>query len=96
MLAAVLWLGNISFRVVSSENHIEVLDNEANFTASLLGCNARTLYVSWQGKGFQREIKSAAGTWVGANVFMYFYKFFYFIGHLSAPDCYLYLSQNIY
>ena len=28
MLAAVLWLGNISFQVIDNENHIEVVDNE--------------------------------------------------------------------
>ena len=28
MLAAVLWLGNISFQVVDSENHVEVVANE--------------------------------------------------------------------
>lgn len=28
MLAAVLWLGNISFQVMDDENHVEVLDDE--------------------------------------------------------------------
>lgn len=28
MLAAILWLGNISFKVTDSENHIEVVDDE--------------------------------------------------------------------
>lgn len=28
MLAAVLWLGNISFQVVDSENHVEVVLDE--------------------------------------------------------------------
>lgn len=31
MLAAVLWIGNLSFRVVENENHVEVLDNEGKF-----------------------------------------------------------------
>ena len=34
MLAAVLWMGNISFQV-DSENYVEVLDDEGNF--SILG-----------------------------------------------------------
>lgn len=28
MLAAILWLGNISFKVTDSENHIEVVGDE--------------------------------------------------------------------
>ena len=28
MLAAVLWLGNISFCVIDNENHVEVVSNE--------------------------------------------------------------------
>ena len=28
MIAAVLWLGNISFHVIDNENHIEVVANE--------------------------------------------------------------------
>lgn len=28
MLAAVLWLGNISFNVVDNENHVEVVEDE--------------------------------------------------------------------
>lgn len=28
MLAAVLWLGNISFTVIDSENHVEPVDDE--------------------------------------------------------------------
>jgi myosin heavy subunit len=31
MLAAVLWLGNISFQVIDNENHVEVLANEGKF-----------------------------------------------------------------
>lgn len=30
MLAAVLWLGNISFFVVDNENHVEVVPDEGN------------------------------------------------------------------
>ncbi|CAN6199442.1 unnamed protein product [Urochloa humidicola] len=44
MLAAVLWLGNISFSVVDSENHVEVVSNEGLATAAkLLGCTANQL-----------------------------------------------------
>lgn len=28
MLAAVLWLGNISFNIIDNENHVEVVENE--------------------------------------------------------------------
>lgn len=28
MLAAVLWLGNISFSVIDNENHVEIVSNE--------------------------------------------------------------------
>lgn len=28
MLAAVLWLGNISFNVIDNENHVEVVEDE--------------------------------------------------------------------
>ena len=31
-LAAVLWLGNISFQVVDNENHIEVVTDEGNYS----------------------------------------------------------------
>lgn len=30
MVAAILWLGNISFRVTDNENHIDVVDDEGN------------------------------------------------------------------
>nr|GLL31853.1 IQ motif, EF-hand binding site [Ipomoea trifida] len=41
MLAAVLWLGNISFTVIDSENHVEPVDDEGLITvATLLGCEA--------------------------------------------------------
>ncbi|KAH1221604.1 Myosin-2 [Glycine max] len=43
MLAAILWLGNISFQV-DSENHIEVVDDEAvTSTAQLMGCSSQEL-----------------------------------------------------
>ncbi|XVE80224.1 hypothetical protein DITRI_Ditri14bG0122500 [Diplodiscus trichospermus] len=39
MLAAVLWLGNISFQVIDKENHVEALDDEALTSAArLMGC----------------------------------------------------------
>jgi myosin heavy subunit len=28
MLAAVLWLGNISFTVIDNENHVQAVENE--------------------------------------------------------------------
>ncbi|KAH7544217.1 hypothetical protein JRO89_XS15G0130300 [Xanthoceras sorbifolium] len=44
MLAAVLWLGNISFQVIDNENHVEVLADEAlTTTAKLIGCSAEDL-----------------------------------------------------
>ncbi|OIV89085.1 hypothetical protein TanjilG_28272 [Lupinus angustifolius] len=44
MLAAILWLGNISFQVIDSENHIEVVDDEAVTSAALLmGCSSQEL-----------------------------------------------------
>jgi len=37
MLAAVLWLGNISFTVVDNENHVEAVEDEGkHFPESLL------------------------------------------------------------
>ncbi|MCO5570788.1 hypothetical protein L7F22_024516 [Adiantum nelumboides] len=39
MLAAVLWLGNVSFSVIDNENHVAVDDNEAvSHAAELLKC----------------------------------------------------------
>ncbi|XP_030549734.1 myosin-2 [Rhodamnia argentea] len=47
ILAAVLWLGNILFRVTSHENHVEVVVDEAvTTTAGLLGCSAEDLAVA--------------------------------------------------
>lgn len=47
MLAAVLWLGNISFHVIDTENHIEVVADEAvSNTASLLGCSTEDLILT--------------------------------------------------
>ncbi|CAK7327540.1 unnamed protein product [Dovyalis caffra] len=47
MLAAVLWLGNISFQVVDNENHVEVLANEAvNNAARLIKCSAQDLMLA--------------------------------------------------
>ncbi|KAJ9153639.1 hypothetical protein P3X46_027059 [Hevea brasiliensis] len=44
MLAAILWLGNISFQVIDNENHVEVLADEAIATAGrLMGCNIQDL-----------------------------------------------------
>ncbi|KAF7112158.1 hypothetical protein RHSIM_RhsimUnG0258700 [Rhododendron simsii] len=39
MLAAVLWLGNISFHIIDNENHVEVVADEAvSSAARLMGC----------------------------------------------------------
>ncbi|XP_047330260.1 myosin-1-like [Impatiens glandulifera] len=39
MIAAVLWLGNISFTVIDNENHVEPVENEGLATAAkLIGC----------------------------------------------------------
>ncbi|KAF1866956.1 hypothetical protein Lal_00018342 [Lupinus albus] len=44
LLAAILWLGNISFNVADNENHIEVVKDEAVTTAALLmGCSSEEL-----------------------------------------------------
>ncbi|XP_028766947.1 myosin-1 isoform X1 [Neltuma alba] len=40
MLAAVLWLGNISFTVIDNENHVQPLEDEGLFNvAKLIGCD---------------------------------------------------------
>ncbi|KAK6931765.1 IQ motif, EF-hand binding site, partial [Dillenia turbinata] len=40
MLAAVLWLGNVSFNVVDNENHVEPVEDESLMsTAKLIGCD---------------------------------------------------------
>ncbi|KAK1391255.1 Myosin-2 [Heracleum sosnowskyi] len=47
MLAAVLWIGNISFRVAENETYAEVLANEAcKKVAGLLGCSLEDLIVA--------------------------------------------------
>ncbi|KAK2408469.1 P-loop containing nucleoside triphosphate hydrolase superfamily protein [Trifolium repens] len=44
MLTAILWLGNISFKVIDSENHIEVMSDEAVTSAAMLmGCSSQEL-----------------------------------------------------
>lgn len=44
MLAAILWLGNISFQENDNENHIEVVKDDAVTSAALLmGCSSRDL-----------------------------------------------------
>ncbi|XP_018471057.1 myosin-2 [Raphanus sativus] len=46
LLAAVLWLGNVSFRVTDNENHVEVVADEAVTNAAMLmGCNSDELMV---------------------------------------------------
>ncbi|XP_048441531.1 myosin-2 isoform X2 [Pyrus x bretschneideri] len=47
LLAAVLWLGNISFQSIDNENHVEVLADEAvTIAAMLMGCNSQELMLS--------------------------------------------------
>ncbi|KAL6999435.1 hypothetical protein U1Q18_000597 [Sarracenia purpurea var. burkii] len=47
MLAAVLWLGNISFQVIDNENYVEVVPNEAvTSAASLMGCSTQELMLA--------------------------------------------------
>ncbi|KAL5986854.1 hypothetical protein ACLOJK_015188 [Asimina triloba] len=47
MLAAVLWLGNISFSVIDNENHVEVVAAEGLVTAAkLLGCETHDLMLA--------------------------------------------------
>ncbi|KAH1231275.1 Myosin-1 [Glycine max] len=44
MLAAVLWLGNISFTVVDNENHVQAVEDEGLLTvAKLIGCEIEDL-----------------------------------------------------
>ncbi|KAH7404329.1 hypothetical protein KP509_15G021000 [Ceratopteris richardii] len=44
MLASILWLGNITFRVIDNDNHVTVDDNEAvSCAASLLKCSKEHL-----------------------------------------------------
>ncbi|XP_024004491.1 myosin-4 [Eutrema salsugineum] len=46
LLAAVLWLGNVSFEVIDNENHVEVVADEAvTNVAMLMGCNSQDLMV---------------------------------------------------
>ncbi|KAK3012885.1 hypothetical protein RJ639_009235 [Escallonia herrerae] len=47
MLAAVLWLGNVSFTVIDNENHVEVVADEGLVNvAKLIGCNTDELKVA--------------------------------------------------
>ncbi|XP_019183419.1 PREDICTED: myosin-2 [Ipomoea nil] len=47
MLAAVLWLGNISFEVIDDESHVEAVADEAlTNAASLIGCSAHDLMLA--------------------------------------------------
>nr|AAG49341.1 myosin subfamily VIII heavy chain [Petroselinum crispum] len=47
VVAAVLWLGNISFQVIGNENHVEVVADEALSTAaSLIGCRCEDLMLA--------------------------------------------------
>ncbi|KAG2241874.1 hypothetical protein Bca52824_096281 [Brassica carinata] len=47
MLAAVLWLGNVSFIIIDNENHVEpVADESLSTVAKLIGCNINELKLS--------------------------------------------------
>ncbi|EPS70501.1 hypothetical protein M569_04240, partial [Genlisea aurea] len=47
MLAAVLWLGNISFKIVDNESHIEPVDDDAIVNAAgLIGCTTNDLMLA--------------------------------------------------
>ncbi|XP_061352348.1 myosin-1-like isoform X2 [Gastrolobium bilobum] len=44
MLAAVLWLGNISFTVIDNENHVQAVEDEGlSHVAKLIGCDIEDL-----------------------------------------------------
>ncbi|KAL0688646.1 hypothetical protein Bca4012_088323 [Brassica carinata] len=46
LLAAVLWLGNVSFEVIDNENHVDVVADEAvTNVAMLMGCDSKELMV---------------------------------------------------
>lgn len=61
MLAAVLWLGNISFQVIDNENHAEVVDNEAvTNAASLIGCSVQDLMLTLSTRKIQAGKDSVA------------------------------------
>ncbi|XP_051135893.1 myosin-2-like isoform X2 [Andrographis paniculata] len=47
MVAAILWLGNISFLVTDNQNHVEVVADEAlSNAASLIGCSENELMLA--------------------------------------------------
>ncbi|KAG0469856.1 hypothetical protein HPP92_016556 [Vanilla planifolia] len=47
MLTAVLWLGNVKFQVVNSENHVQVIPDEGvESAAKLMGCTVHELMLA--------------------------------------------------
>ncbi|XP_010278385.1 PREDICTED: myosin-2 isoform X1 [Nelumbo nucifera] len=47
MLAAVLWLGNITFQIIDNENHVDVVIDEAvTSAANLMGCKTQDLILA--------------------------------------------------
>ena len=46
MLAAALWLGNISFQVIDNENHVEVFTNEGKIGIILSKLNCQLLVLA--------------------------------------------------
>lgn len=56
MLATILWLGNISFKVTDSENHIEVVGDEAVTSAALLmDCSSQDLMSALSSQKIQSD-----------------------------------------
>ncbi|KAK7244386.1 hypothetical protein RIF29_39207 [Crotalaria pallida] len=63
MLAAVLWLGNISFHVTDNENHVEVVEDEAVTTVALLmGCSSQELMTALSSRKIQAGKDTIAKT----------------------------------
>ncbi|XP_024397400.1 myosin-1 [Physcomitrium patens] len=59
LLSAVLWLGNIVFRVSEPDNHVVVVDNEAvEIAAALLGCEVDKLVTAL----YSRRIRAGGDT----------------------------------
>ncbi|XP_050118693.1 myosin-1 [Malus sylvestris] len=59
MLAAVLWLGNISFSVIDNENHVEPVEDEGLFNvAKLIGCGVDELKLALSTRNMRVGIDS--------------------------------------
>lgn len=54
LLAAILWLGNISFEVIDEEEHVKIVADEASrSSARLMGCKVDDLMVALSTNGIQ-------------------------------------------